>query len=134
MVLTQRRLIQKIEKRLIEPVSRIARSQIVPQVLASRGEGQILQLLGVRAAGPLETLFNSGRPPQETIPEVVQGARDSADGAIKAARQQVEQAIPVMVLDELKPTVRKLGMLNDEGLKHLDVYLNFLISQGFIKK
>jgi hypothetical protein len=98
-------------------------------------ESQILQLLGFRnAAGPIETLFNSGRSPQETIPEVVQGARDSADGALKAARQQVEQAIPVVVVDELKPTVRKLGMLNDEGVKQLDVYLNFLISQGFIKK
>lgn len=97
-------------------------------------EGQILQLLGFRnAAGPLETLF-SGRPPQETIPEVAQGVRDSADGVVKAARQQVEQSMPVVVLDELKPTVRKLAMLNDVGVKHLDVYVNFLISQGYIKK
>lgn len=97
-------------------------------------EGQILQLLGFRnAVGPIETIF-SGRSPQETIPEVAQGVRDSADGVVKAARQQVEQAIPVVVVDELKPTVRKLGMLNDEGVKHLDVYLNFLISQGYIKK
>ena len=42
--------------------------------------------------------------------------------------------IAIVVLDQLKPIIRKMSMLDDEGLKHLDVYLNFVISQGFIKK
>ena len=97
-------------------------------------ESQILHLLGFRgAAGPIETLL-SGRSPAETIPEVVSGIREGTDGVVKAARQQVEQAIPIVVMDELKPLIRKMGMLDDEGVKHLDVYLNFLVSQGFIKK
>ena len=97
-------------------------------------EGQILQLLGFRnSVGPIETLL-SGRPPAETIPEIAHGIREGTDAVAKAARQQVEQAIPMVVLDELKPMLRKMTMLNDEGLKHLDIYLNFLISQGFIKK
>jgi hypothetical protein len=97
-------------------------------------EGQILQLLGFRnSVGPIETLL-SGRPPSETIPEIAQGIMDGTDAVAKAAKQQVEQAIPIVVMDELKPLLRKMSMLDAEGVKHLDVYLNFIISQGYIKK
>lgn len=97
-------------------------------------EGQILQLLGFRnSVGPIETLL-SGRPASETIPEIAHGIMEGTDAVAKAARKQVEEAIPIVVLDQLKPIIRKMSMLDDEGLKHLDVYLNFVISQGFIKK
>lgn len=97
-------------------------------------EHQILQLLGYRGgAGPLETLL-SGRPPMETIPEIAAGIREGTDEVLKMTKAQVESAIPIVVTDELKPMIRKMGVLDGEGLKHLDVYLNFLISQGFIKK
>ncbi len=97
-------------------------------------EGQILQLLGFRnSVGPIETLL-SGRPASETIPEIAHGIMEGTDAVAKAARHQVEQAIPIVVVDEMKPMLRKMTMLNDDGLKHLDIYLNFLISQGFIKK
>lgn len=97
-------------------------------------EHQILQLLGFRhGVGPLETLL-SGRPPTETIPEIAQGIREGTGEVIKATKAQVESAIPIVVLDELKPIIRKMAMLSPEGLKHVDVYINFLISQDLIKK
>jgi hypothetical protein len=97
-------------------------------------EHQILQLLGYRGgAGPLETLL-SGRPPTETIPEIAAGIKEGTDEVIKIAKGQVESAIPIVVTDDLKPVIRKMGVLSNDGLQHLDVYLNFLISQGFIKK
>jgi hypothetical protein len=97
-------------------------------------EHQILQLLGFRgAAGPIETLL-SGRPPTETIPEIAAGIKEGTDEVLKMTKQSVEQAIPIVVTDQLKPLIRKMGMLNDEGVKALDVYINFLISQGMIKK
>lgn len=97
-------------------------------------EGQILQLLGFRhGVGPIETLL-SGRPPTETIPEIAQGIREGTGEVLSAAKAQVESAIPIVVLDELKPIIRKMAMLSPDGLKHLDVYVNFLISQGLIKK
>ena len=97
-------------------------------------EHQILQLLGYRGgAGPLETLL-SGRPPIETIPEIAAGIKEGTDEVLKMTKAQVESAIPIVVTDDLKPVIRKMGVLNEEGLKHLDVYVNFLISQGFIKK
>lgn len=97
-------------------------------------EGQILQLLGFKAGiGPLETLL-SGRPPAETIPEIAAGIKEGTDEMFKLTKQSAESAIPIVVFDELKPLIRKAAILNAEGLKHLDVYLNFLISQGYIKK
>ena len=97
-------------------------------------EHQILQLLGNRGgAGPLETLL-SGRPPIETIPEIAQGIREGTGEVIKMTKAQVESAIPIVVLDELKPIIRKMAMLSPDGLKHVDVYINFLISQDMIKK
>ncbi len=97
-------------------------------------EGQILQMLGFKGGvGPIETLL-SGRPAAETIPEIAQGIMEGTGGMLKITRDQVEQAIPLMVTDELKPVLRKMTMLNSEGLRHLDVYCNFLISQGYIKK
>lgn len=97
-------------------------------------EGQILQLLGFKGGvGPIETLL-SGRPPTETFPEIAQGIRDGTDEVMKLTKASVEQAIPMMVMDELKPMIRKMTMLSPEGLRHLDVYVNFLISQGLIKK
>lgn len=97
-------------------------------------EGQILQLLGFKSGvGPLEALL-SGRPPHETIPEIAAGIKEGTDEVLKMAKGQVEQAIPMVALDEFKPLLRKAAMLTPEGLAHLDVYLNFLISQGMIKK
>lgn len=97
-------------------------------------EGQILQLLGYKGGmGPLETLL-SGRPPAETIPEIAQGIMEGTDEVIKLTKASVEQAIPIVVLDEMKPLIRKMTMLDAQGMQHLDVYINFLISQGFIKK
>jgi hypothetical protein len=96
-------------------------------------EGQILQLLGFKGLGPIETLF-SGRPAAETLPEIAAGIREGTDEVFKMTKQSVEQAIPIMVIDEMKPVIRKMSMLNGTGLAHLDVYVNFLISQGFIKK
>jgi hypothetical protein len=82
---------------------------------------------------PLETLL-SGRPPSETIPEIVGGIKEGTDEVLKMTKAQVESAIPVVTMDQLKPLIRKMGMLSDEGVKNLDVYINFLISQGMIKK
>ena len=97
-------------------------------------EGQILQLLGFKGAiGPVEALF-SGRPVSETLPEMAASIMEGTDEVLKMTKPSAEQAIPVVVLDEAKPTVPKMMMLNAEGLAHLDVYVNFLISQGFIKK
>jgi hypothetical protein len=97
-------------------------------------ESQILQLLGFKGGvGPLETLL-SGRPPAETIPEIAQGIAQGTDEVFKMTKGAVEQAIPIVVLDQLKPVIRKLSVLDAEGMRHLDVYLNFLISQGFVKK
>lgn len=97
-------------------------------------EHQILQLLGFRGAvGPLETLL-SGRPPAETLPEIAAGIKEGTDEVLKMTKQSVEQAIPIVVIDQLKPMLRKMSMLNEDGLKALDVYINFLISQGMIKK
>lgn len=97
-------------------------------------EGQILQLLGFKGGvGPLETLL-SGRPPMETLPEIAAGIREGTDEVLKMTKASVEQAIPIVVLDELKPIIRKMSVLDSTGLAHLDVYLNFLISQGFVKK
>jgi hypothetical protein len=97
-------------------------------------EGQILQLLGFRSGmGPLETLL-SGRPASETIPEIAMGIKEGTDEVIKLTKAQVGQAIPMMVMDEFKPILRKMTLLNADGLGHLDVYLNFLMAQGFIKK
>lgn len=97
-------------------------------------ESQILQLLGFKGGvGPIETLL-SGRPPTETLPEIAAGIKEGTDEVLKLTKASVEQAIPIVVLDELKPTIRKMTMLNAEGLRQLDVYVNFLISQGFIKK
>lgn len=97
-------------------------------------EQQILQLLGFRGGvGPLETLL-SGRPAAQTIPEIAAGIKEGTDEVLKLTKAQVEQAIPVVVLDELKPLIKKMAMLSPEGLKHLDVYTNFLISQGLTKK
>lgn len=97
-------------------------------------EQQILQLLGFKnGVGPLETLL-SGRPPSETIPEIAAGIQAGTGEVIKMTKAQVEQAIPLVVLDEFKPLIKKLSMLNEEGLRHLDVYVNFLISQGMTKK
>lgn len=96
-------------------------------------ESQVLQLLGFRnPVGPIETLL-SGRP-SETIPAIAKEVFGATDGVISATRQQVEQAIPIVVIDEMKPLIRKMSMLDAEGVRHLDVYLNFLVSQGFIKK
>jgi hypothetical protein len=97
-------------------------------------EGQILQLLGFKGAmGPIETLF-SGRPTAETLPEIAAGIREGTDEVLKMTKQSVEQAIPIVVVDEMKPVIRKMSMLDATGLAHLNVYVNFLISQGFIKK
>lgn len=97
-------------------------------------EHQILQLLGFKGGvGPLETLL-SGRPPTETIPEIAAGIKEGTDEVLKMTKAQVQSAIPMVILDELKPIIRKLAMLNDEGIQHLDLYLNFLISQGLTKK
>ncbi|HEY9721793.1 MAG TPA: hypothetical protein V6D47_07250, partial [Oscillatoriaceae cyanobacterium] len=92
-------------------------------------ENQILQLLGFKGGvGPIEALL-SGRPPHETIPEIAAGIKEGTDEVFKMARGQVEQAIPMVVQDELKPFLRKAAMLTPDGLAHLDVYLNFLITQ-----
>src|SRR3954470_1859499 len=97
-------------------------------------ESQILQLLGFKGGvGPIETLL-SGRPATETLPEIAAGIREGTGAVLKLTRSSVEQAIPIVVIDELKPTIRKMTMLNAVGLRQLDVYVNFLISQGFIKK
>lgn len=97
-------------------------------------ENQILQLLGFRGGvGPIETLL-SGRPPSQTIPEIAAGIKQGSDEVLKMTKAQVEQAIPMVVIDELKPLIRKMAMLSPEGVQHLDVYINFLISQGMIKK
>ena len=97
-------------------------------------ESQILQLLGFKGSiGPIETLL-SGRPPTETIPEIAAGIKEGTDEVLKMTRQQVESAIPIVVLDELKPLIRKLSVLDADGLKALDVYVNFLISQGMVKR
>jgi hypothetical protein len=97
-------------------------------------ETQILQLLGFKGGiGPLETLL-SGRPPSETLPEIAAGIKEGTDEVLKMAKGQVESAIPLVILDELKPIIRKISMLSPDGLKHLDVYVNFLITQGMIKK
>lgn len=96
-------------------------------------ESQILQLLGYRSGvGPLETLL-SGRPPTETVPEIAASIAEGTGEVFKVAKSTAEAAVPVMVLDQLKPMVRKMGMLNAEGVRHLEVYLNFLISQGMVK-
>lgn len=116
------------------PLSQVASFMLNRAKEVGVTEHQILQLLGFKGGiGPLETLL-SGRPPSETIPEIAQGIMDGTDEMLKMTKAQVEQAIPLVVLDELKPLIRKAGMLNAEGVQHLDIYLNFLISQGMIKK
>lgn len=100
----------------------------------SANEQQILQLLGIKGAvGPLEALL-SGRSAAETIPDIATGFVQGTDVVAKAARAQVEQALPVVVPEELKPLLKKLSMLNSDGLKQLETYLNFLISQGGLSK
>ena len=93
-------------------------------------EHQILQLLGFRGAvGPLETLL-SGRPPTETIPEIAAGIKEGTDEVLKITKAQVESAIPVVTMDQLKPLIRKMGMLSDEGVKNLDVHrVEFRVAQ-----
>lgn len=96
-------------------------------------ETQILQLLGYRSGvGPLETLL-SGRPASQTMPEIAAGIAEGTGEVFKMAKATAEAAVPIMVVDNLKPLVRKMGILDPEGVKHLEVYLNFLISQGFVK-
>ncbi|MEB3195737.1 MAG: hypothetical protein VKP62_00895 [Candidatus Sericytochromatia bacterium] len=97
-------------------------------------EQQILQMLGIKGAvGPLEALL-SGRPAAETIPDLASGLVQGTDVVAKAARQHVEQAMPIVVPEELKSLLKKLEMLNADGLKQLETYLNFLISQGALTK
>lgn len=97
-------------------------------------EQQIFQLFGIKGAvGPLEALL-SGRTAAETIPEIATGLVQGTDVVAKAARAQVEQALPVVVPDAIKPLLKKLSMLNPEGLKQLETYLNFLIAQGGLCK
>ena len=96
-------------------------------------ESQILQLLGYRSGvGPLETLL-SGRPASQTMPEIAAGIAEGTGEVFKVAKATAEAAVPIMVVDNLKPLVRKMSILNPDGVKHLEVYLNFLISQGFVK-
>lgn len=97
-------------------------------------EKQVLQLLGFKGGiGPLETLL-SGRPPTETIPEIAHGIKEGTDEVLKMTRAEVERAIPMVILDEHKGLIRKIGLLNDDGIKQLETYLNFLITQGMTKK
>lgn len=97
-------------------------------------EQQVLQMLGFKAGvGPLETLL-SGRPASETLPEIAQGIVDGTGEVIKATRGQVEAALPVVIPEEHKTIVKKLHLLDGEGLRQLDVYLNFLIAQGMVKR
>lgn len=96
-------------------------------------ESQILQLLGYRSGvGPLETLL-SGRPASQTVPEIAAGIAEGTGEVLKVAKATAEAAVPIMVVDNLKPLVRKMAILDAEGVKHLEVYLNFLISQGHVK-
>jgi hypothetical protein len=91
-------------------------------------------LFGIKGAvGPLEALL-SGRTPAETIPEIATGLVQGTDVVAKAARAQVEQSLPVVVPEELKPLLKKLAMLNADGLQQLETYLNFLISQNSLSK
>jgi hypothetical protein len=97
-------------------------------------EQQLLHMLGIKGAvGPLEALLTV-RPGAQTLPELANNLLGGTDAVAKAARQQVEQAIPVVVMDELKPLIKKVSLLNDEGLKQLETYVNFLITQGHTKK
>jgi hypothetical protein len=97
-------------------------------------EQQLFHLLGIKGAvGPLETLL-SGRPASQTLPELANNILGGTDAVAKVARQQVEQHIPLVVMDELKPLIKKLSLLNEEGLKQLETYVNFLITQGHTKK
>ncbi|MEB3220778.1 MAG: hypothetical protein VKS61_01745 [Candidatus Sericytochromatia bacterium] len=97
-------------------------------------EQQLFHLLGIKGAvGPFEALL-SGRPAAETLPDLASNILGGTDAVAKVARQHVEQAIPVVVMDELKPLLKKLSLLNEEGLKQLETYVNFLITQGHTKK
>lgn len=116
------------------PIENLASFMIGQAKSAGLNENQILQLMGFRnGVGPLEALL-SGRPASETIPEIARGVMTGTDEVLKLTKAQMESAMPVVVQDELKPITRKVAMLNEEGRKHLDVYLNFLMTQGFIKK
>ncbi|MEB3330517.1 MAG: hypothetical protein VKQ33_14930 [Candidatus Sericytochromatia bacterium] len=96
-------------------------------------EQQLFHLLGIKGAvGPLEALL-SGRPAAQTLPELANNLLGGTDAVAKVARQQVEQALPVVVMDELKPLLKKVSLLNEEGLKQLETYVNFLITQGHTK-
>lgn len=97
-------------------------------------EQQVLQMLGFKGGvGPLETLL-SGRPASETLPEIAQGIVDGTGEVLKATKGQVEAALPVVVPDEHKAIVKKLHLLDAEGLNQLEVYLNFLIAQVKVKR